>query len=177
MLRRRTMLALIAAAVAGSCWLSTALSQQDPPPQGRQGRQGRRQRMTLEQMRQRMAERMRERLGASEEEWTVLGPKIEKVQQVQRASRGGFGFRFRGRRPRGGEQPAREQSEVQKKTAALQSLLDDENSSPRAIKAALDALRAARAKAAQQLEAARKELRAVVTVRQEAVLVLMNILD
>ena len=187
MLRRRMMLALVAVAVAGTCWLSQALSQQDQPRPPSEGQGRRRPRMNMEQMRQRMQERMRERLGASEEEWKVLGPKIEKVQQIQRQSRGGFGGmmgRGAGRRGRrGGERqpaegaPAREQSEVQKKTAALQRLLDDANSSPRAIKAALDSLRQARAKAAQELEAARKELRAVVTVRQEASLVLTGVLD
>jgi len=188
MLRRRMLLALTAAVVAGTCWLGQALSQQDPPAPGNGARPGRGgARMTPEEMRKRMQDRMRERLGATEEEMKVLGPKIEKVSTLQRAGRGGFGggMAARGGGRRGGTPgatpapgaPAREQSDVQKKTEALQSLLDDQASSSSAIKAALDALRAAREKAAQELEAARKDLRAVVTVRQEAALVLMSVLD
>ena len=37
------------------------------------------------QFREQMNQRMRERLGASEEEWKVLQPRIEKVQTAQRA--------------------------------------------------------------------------------------------
>ena len=182
MLRRRMMLALVATAVIGGCWLAQAVSQDGAERQPRRG--GRR--MNMEEFRKRMQERIRDSLGSSEEEWKVLGPKIEKVQQIQRQSRGGFrGGRMGGRRGgrRGGEAtggataPQREQSEVEKKTAALRALLQDEASGPQAIKAALAALRKAREKAQLELAAARKELRVIVTVRQEAQLVLMNVLD
>src|SRR5688500_632714 len=40
----------------------------------------------------RMAERMKSELGVSDEEWTVLQPKFEKVMTAQRQARmGGFG--------------------------------------------------------------------------------------
>src|SRR5262245_28244140 len=42
-------------------------------------------------MRQRMMDRMKERLGATDDEWKVLSPKIEKVMSVQRDLRGGGG--------------------------------------------------------------------------------------
>lgn len=47
------------------------------------------------EIRQRMAERLKEMVGATDEEWKTLQPQIEKVQQLQRdvAPRGGgFGF-------------------------------------------------------------------------------------
>jgi hypothetical protein len=103
-----------------------------------------------------------------------------------RQSRGGFGG-FRGRGGRGGRRPGddrrpegtpeRQQPEVEKKTEALRNLLEDKTSGAQTIKAALDALRAARQKVAQELAVARKELRQVVTMRQEARLVLTGILD
>jgi len=181
-------LALVAAGFIAVCLVGRAISQQQPRQPGQQ-RDPEQMRQRMEEFRQRAAERMREQLGATEDEWKVLQPRIEKVQNLQRQSRGGMmmGFMGRGRRPGGENQPggqARpaavaegEQSDVQKKSTALQSLLDDKASTPAAIKAALDALRQARAKHAQELAAARKELQEVVSINQEARLVLMNILE
>src|SRR5689334_4134002 len=36
------------------------------------------------EMRQRMMDHMRETIGASEDEWKAMQPKIEKIQQLQR---------------------------------------------------------------------------------------------
>ncbi|HUS46695.1 MAG TPA: hypothetical protein VM098_01140 [Phycisphaerae bacterium] len=183
-MRRRMVLVLVAASVIGACWLTQALSQQTRQ-QGQTGQARRDRTGRAEDFRLRMQERMREQLGANEQEWKVLQPRIEKIQQLQRDTRGGFRARAgRGaRRPGEAQPPAaaaaaeREQSEVQKKTEALSSLLDDEAANAGAIKAALDALRKARENAQKDLAAARKELQGVVTVRQEARLVLMNILE
>lgn len=153
---------------------------------GRRDRDPEEMRQRMEEFRQRMADRMREQLGATEEEWKVLEPRIEKVRETQRETRGGFrmmrGSFGRGRRGRGdddarGGRPEREQSQVEQKTEALRSLLDDENSSASSIKAALEALRQARAKSHQELAAAREELRQVCSMKQEAQLVLMGLLD
>lgn len=184
MLRRRMLWALVAAAVAGSWWVGSAISQ----PGGRRGRDRRwnpeDMRRRMEEFRRRGQERMREQLGASEEEWKVLLPLIEKVQQLQQQQQQGGGTRFgdpfgrRGRRPgdRRSDEDEAKRPEVEKKTEALRSLLEDEVSGAGAIKAALDALRKARLQAEQELAKARKELQQVVTVRQEAQLVLMGIL-
>ena len=130
---------------------------------------------------------MREGLGASEAEWKVLQPRIEKVQSLQRQSRGGFRGRggMSSRRGRGGDDrrtrpegaPQRVQSEIEKKTQALRSLLEDKASGAQAIKAALGALRTAREKNAKELALARKQLQEVCSMRQEAQFVMMNILE
>lgn len=196
MLRRRVVLVLVAATVVVGFWLTQALSQQTPPDRQRPGAQARQRgdrSQRMEEFRRRAQERMREQLGATEQEWKVLQPRLEKVQQLQRQTRGGFGAfggargqARRGRRagaaqPPGAQRPEgapeREQSDVEKKTEALRNLLDDEASAAGAIKAALGALRQAREKAQKDLAAARQELRQVVTVRQEARLVLMGTLD
>jgi hypothetical protein len=72
-----------------------------PPPGGNAQRGG--QRLTAEEMQQRMAEyrkraadQQRQELGASEDEWKVLQPLIEKVQTLQRAARGGTSGGFGG---------------------------------------------------------------------------------
>ncbi len=194
MLRRKMVLVMIMAGVIGACWVVSGIAQQTGEEGNQQRTDSQRDRSgdwrgRMEQFRQQMQERMREQLGVSEEEWKVLYPRIEKVQQLQRQTRGGFwstagGGARQGRRGRRGGQaqrpenaPQRERSEIEKKTEALRNLLEDKSSGAEPLKAALDALRKARTKAQQELQAARKELRNVVTVRQEAQLVLLGILD
>jgi hypothetical protein len=59
----------------------------------------------------------------------------------------------------------------------LRTTLDNKESTPEQIKAKLDALRAARAKAREELTAAQNELREIASVRQEAVLVRDGVLE
>ena len=197
MSRRKLYLGLVAALVAGSCWMGSAVAQDRGGGEGdrrggdRRGgdrRGGNRDpeemRKRFEEFRKRMSDRMREQLGASEDEWKVLQPRIEKVQTLQRQSRGTrfgmFGGRTRGRRPGGDRQEGQadeNQPDIQKKSQALRNILEDKASQAGAIKAALDAYRKARDKSALELATARKQLREVVSVRQEAQLVLMGILE
>lgn len=204
MSRTKLWMALAMAGFIGLCWSGQAMAQ--APPADGAGR-GDRTRMTPEQMRARMdewrkraADQQRERLGATEEEWKVLQPRIEKVQTLQRQASGGmrgmmgfggFGGRTRGTRgsdaaatpaattpraPTNRDGTPREQTDIEKKTAALSEVLRKEAPTPAEITTALTALRAARAKVQQGLAQARKELQEVVTPRQEAMLVLMGML-
>ena len=61
--------------------------------------------------------------------------------------------------------------------AALQAVLDNKDSTPDDIKAKLTALRDAKTAAKADLTKAQTDLREVLTVRQEAVLVTMGYLD
>ena len=147
--------------------------------QERTGRQGR-GRFDPEQMRQRIAERMKEMLGATDEEWAVIGPRLEKVQALAREAGGGtrglFGFRRRGGEE--GEEEAEEpESEMEKATAALRAVLDEQTSTATQIRASLTAYRAAREKARQELAKGQAQLREVLSMRQEAQLVLIGTLD
>ncbi len=130
------------------------------------------------QMRQRFMERFREQLGASEEEWKVLEPKLTKVMTAQRDARGGmFGGRRGGRR--GGDDNAAQenQSAVEKASTDLRTTLENKDAPADQIQAKLTALRDARTKARTELEAAQKELKELLTQRQEAVMVTMGMLD
>jgi hypothetical protein len=192
MWKRTILIALAAAVVVTIVGAGLAYAQEPERERDRGGRRGpprdpEEMRRRFEEFRQRMSERMREQLGATEDEWKILEPRIEKVREAQRDMRGG-GFRMmrgmfgRGRGRRGDDdrrddRPERERSDIEQKTEALRSLLDDENASPSSIKAALGALRQARQKAEQDLEAARKELRQVCSMKQEAQLVLMGVLE
>ncbi|HUT56442.1 MAG TPA: hypothetical protein VNA25_01055 [Phycisphaerae bacterium] len=183
MLRRNAVWLVAIVLIVTGAWIQQAMSQQAPgDPQGRRGpRDPQQMQQRMEQMRQQMADRLKASLGATDEEWKILQPKIEKVQTLARQLRsGGMGSMFgrRGQAPEGGAadnpQP---QTDLQKKTAELQTLLQNKDAKPEEIKTALAALRGVRAKANAELAAAQKDLREVLTLRQEAQLVMMGLLD
>ena len=148
------------------------------------------------QMRQMMEQRMQEMLGATAEEWKVLGPRVMKAQELARQSAGGGpGMMFgpMGRRGAGGPGGPggpggdrvggrgmamnRELTEVEKNQEELQTLLENTAATPEQIKQQVTKLRAAREKAKQELAKTQQELRQILTVRQEAQLILMGMLD
>jgi Spy/CpxP family protein refolding chaperone len=152
--------------------------------QDRQGRGG----FDPARFREEMMNNVKEQLGAKDDEWQVLQPKIEKVMNAQRdvmMSRfSGFSF---GRRSggsdrdrggdRGGSDASRSSSPVQQASRDLRTALEAKDTPADQIAAKLTALREARAKAKSELEAAQKDLQSVLTPRQEAVLVSMGTLD
>ncbi|MEX1016451.1 MAG: hypothetical protein WDZ31_06875 [Phycisphaeraceae bacterium] len=163
-------------------------------PRGDRGPRGGEQ-VDREQMRERMeerraamSERMREQLGLSAEEWTVIEPRIQQVQTLQAqgsvGGRGMMGMRGRGGRgfgPGGGDEAgegeARELPPVAQASRDLRQTLADEDASEAQINERLVALRAARAEHAEELDEAREALRELLTPRQEAVLVMTGVLD
>ena len=134
------------------------------------------------QFRERFEQMMKERLGTTDEEWKVLQPKIEKVQTAQRNSRGGFGgFGGRGGGGGGGNRDRGADSEnaspVQKAQRELSTALENKDTPAEEISKKLTALREAREKGRAELAAAQKELKEVLTARQEAVLVTFGMLE
>jgi hypothetical protein len=134
--------------------------------------------------REEMMNRFKEDLGAKDDEWTVLQPKLEKVMNAQRDSMmsrfGGFGGRGRGsdRGDRGGDRGGDQNaSPVTQASRELRDALENKETPNDQIVAKLKALRDARAKVKADLEAAQKDLQSVVTPRQEAVLVSRGMLD
>jgi len=176
-------LGLAVAVLVATVWVGGALSQEAQRPAGQEAFRVRFGRFDPEQMRQRMLERFKEALGATDEEWKVLRPRIEKVQTLssELRGRGGLVLRSMRRRPsrqvQGRPEAAREPTGVEKALQELRTVLDNEEAKPQEIKKALSALRGAREKVKQQLARAQEELRGLLTVRQEAQLVLMGMLD
>lgn len=143
--------------------------------QGGQGGQGGRGNFDPAQMRERFNTMMKEQLGANDDEWKVLQPKIEKVQNAQRDARGGGMFGGRGGRgPGGGDQP---ESKVSTASRELRDAVGKKETSNEEIAKKLAAYREARDKARADLTAAQKELKELLTPRQEAVLVSMSMLE
>ena len=123
---------------------------------------------------------MKERLAVNDEEWKVIQPKMEKVMEARRES-GGFGGGFGGRGGpgggRGGDDANRQRSAVETASRELRDLLENKDATAEQITAKLTALREAREKAKTNLTAAQKELKEVLTQRQEAVFVTMGMLE
>ena len=153
----------------------------DQPRRQRGGPEGER-RFDPEQMRQRMIEALKERLGTDEEEWQVMEPKITRLVAAQQELRAG-GMRGGPGGPggpggRGGEgQEPENASELAKAASSLRETLRNEQAPAEEITKNLEAFRAAREKAETELQAAREDLKGIVTARQEATLVMMGMLE
>lgn len=173
------------AMVAALTCCATAVQAQDAPQRpGRGGGEGRN--FDPEQMRQRMMERMREEFAVTDDaEWKIIEGKIQKVNEARRGTGTGFGggMAFGGRRGGGdagaggaggggrrgfGPEPSPEVEELRKAVDAKAS--SDE------IKAKLAKVREARKANEAKLEAAQEDLRKVLSVRQEAVAVMLGLL-
>ena len=132
------------------------------------------------QMRERFTNMIKDQMSVSDDEWKVIQPKLEKVMTAQRDARGGgMGGMFSRRRDdTGGSQgndPQR--SAVQQAQQDLRTLLENKDAAADQIAAKLTALREARNKAREELASAQKDLKDVLNARQEAVLVMMGMLD
>jgi hypothetical protein len=133
--------------------------------------------------RQRMMDELKKQLGAKDDEWTAMQPLVEKVFAAQMASatrgfgRGRGGPGGGGGRGQGGGSDTQASSPVQTAARDLTTALEKQDTPPDQIQAKLVALRAAKAKAKTELEAAQKALQEVLQPRQEAVLVSMGMLD
>jgi hypothetical protein len=172
---------------------ATASASVTPPATNPEGRGG-----GMEGFRQRMNDRIKAELKASDDEWAVIQPLLEKVQTAQMATMTGrFGFgggRHGGRGPGGpggspgadGASPSpnggnggenRPPRPTSPEADALKAALASDATSSDEIKTKLQALRDARKKAQDNLEDARENLKKVLTLRQEATLVQMGLLD
>jgi hypothetical protein len=116
---------------------------------------------------------IRRQLGVSEAEWIALQPKIQRViiangDADNSNPAGGViaGF-MRGQMPK---------SDVTKRKQELQSAIASSATTAADVQLKLAALRDARLKAKEELAAAQKDLVEVLTVRQEAALVLLGLL-
>jgi hypothetical protein len=119
---------------------------------------------------QRMASKiLKTLLNSTDEEWAILGPRVEKVITLATvAQRGGVQV---------GMGSVRNISAVQKAMDALKAEMKDPGTTESKIAIKLKEWREAYAKAKAELQAAREELRAVLTVRQEGILMNFGLLD
>lgn len=144
-----------------------------------------------EEMRARMLDRIRETMEVkNDDEWKLIAARISTVMDLRRETMGfGGGFGFRGPRPPGGDNNApapggdtggrtrgggffgtpNPDFEALQKAIEVKAPADE-------IKAKLARVREARKSAEAKLDKAQDDLRAVLTVRQEAVAVVSGLL-
>lgn len=163
---------------------STAMAQQGGAGRGDRGN---RPAFDPEQMRQRMMERTRERLGVKDDaEWKVIEERLTKVMEARRdVGFGGMGMGMFARGPgqRGGQQGDQAQERRNRffgspmpEAEALRNAIES-NAPAAEVKQKLEAYRNAVKERRAKLAQAEKELKAVLTVRQEAQLVLDGMLS
>ena len=156
-----------------------------------QAQQEQRNRFDRGQFMERILERLREDLDASAGEWSVLKPMIVKITEKQSAmrraaGRGVFGaFGGGGRGGRGGDNDgdrrgrdgrgSRGDGDSGSNVNSLREAVESGDAAK--IKKELASYRAAQKKQAAELKKAREKLREVVTLKQEAALVLWGLLD
>jgi len=156
--------------------------------QGQGGQQGQGFRQGLgqqsEQMLNMMSQRIKELLGSTDEEWTVIGPKALKVISLVSSQSSGFQMRsLMGRSNTQGNRQARAEdarastSTGDKTLEELQTLLASEDSTTTQIKNKVSEVRKARENAKQDLAKAQKALRELLTLKQEATLISLGLLE
>src|ERR1041384_6457254 len=113
-------------------------------------------------MQAQMMTRIKDQLGATDDEWKVLQPKVEKVMTASREARfGGMGAMFGGGRGQGGPGGGgggaaatdRPQTAIGKAAADLRSALEDKSIGAEEIANRLKVLRDAKQKAKEEYEA------------------------
>lgn len=190
---RKALFVLAVAGMVSALFIGQALSQESRPGRGGRGGPGGRGGDTARPDdpnapggpgRFNPSDFVKTALGTTDEEWKVLQPKVEKVQTLARQARGGMGM-MGGRMGRGGPggrggDTAAENApttDMEKKAADLQKVIQNKEAKPDEIASALKAYRAARVTAREELVKAQKDLQELVTPRQEAVLVSMGLLE
>jgi hypothetical protein len=146
----------------------------------------------MTQMRTMMMQRFQQQIEATDEEWRVIEPRFMKVLQLQMDAGQGLPGMLRGVARGGGGRGGAgganvnqmiqqffgqtEPSMVERRLDELQKAID-ENASAERLKDKLEALRAAREKARADLVKAQASLVEVLSLRQEATLVQMGLLE
>jgi hypothetical protein len=133
-----------------------------------------------EEMQARMLSSLRERLEVpDDEEWKIISVRLGKVVELRRSTigtAGGIAAAFAGRGSPGGDnRGGRGRTAGNPEMSALQSAVRDKLPDAE-IKSRLDRLRQSRRDNETKLSQAQEELRAVLSIRQEAVAVVFGLL-
>jgi peptidoglycan hydrolase CwlO-like protein len=129
-------------------------------------------------VREYLENQVKDEMKPTDDEWKVIQPKLDKVIDARRETMsfgGGRGFRGRDR----GDSSSSDQprSSLDQARDDLRKAVENKDASADEISKKLTALREAKEKAKATLASAQKDLKDVLTQRQEAVLVLYGMLD
>lgn len=112
-------------------------------------------------------------VGATDEDWKVLGPKVEKVSTQKK----NLDYLFVGTFPEGHPDELKPPADLTTAAQNLSKLLANKDSKNEDIQAAMKVLRDAKAKAKEDLQKSRAALKELLTLKQEAMMVLNGLLD
>lgn len=178
MLQARAMRALVLVAVATLAGKASA--QVGMNPYSATATPEQRQKM-FDDMYAQTVKTVKDVLGLSDDEWKVLEPKLITLAKAKQEINSAVAVERFLNQPNyklpTEALPDAEKTELQKKAEALRKVLADKEAKADDIKAAMAAYREARDKAKKDLEKAKKDVRDVLTARQEATLVLCGQLD
>lgn len=203
---KTTRFATLPALLSASLFLSTSMlvAQDAPPPAppaapapgapapGGPARPGGFGNLSPQEIQQRIMEMrdasIKTTLKVSDDEWAVIQPLLDKVEKAQftmltsgNSGFGGFGLGGnRGGGPNGGGNPpvrANGFFQTAPEAGALIEAAGSDTATNDDLKAKMAAVRAARKKAQDDLAAARADLQKVLTLKQEAILLGMGILE
>jgi hypothetical protein len=164
-----TVLLSLSALIAGA---ALAQQQAQADPQNDKARAD----QTVQRFQQRALQNIKEALGSNDDEFKVLEPKISRVMLLLYQQSAGYSP-FGRRRGSTAFSSALPPSDVQKARIALRDAIDSKDSTPTDIADKLKAFREARAAARAELVQAQDDLRQFLTMKQEATLVSMGLLD
>ena len=123
-------------------------------------------------------------LASPDDEWAVLGPKVQKITDLMSVASGGnalAGGGGGGRVARGAQTPVSVATPGGANVAAalqdLYTILRSNGASDDQVKAKLEAYRAAKDAADKQLKMAQEDLKNYVTLRQEGILISLGYLE
>jgi len=159
--------------------------QQGGQIQGLGGQQdfGQRQGLQSEQMQDMISQSLKQMLGSTDEEWSVIGPMVLKVYSLVSSQSSGVQIRSimgrsgnQGSQMRGVNRPSFSSTE-DVALEELKSLLESEETTNTQLKNKVSEIRNAREKSRQDLVKARKELREILTLKQEATLISVGLLE
>ena len=133
----------------------------------------------------RNSEELKKSLDAPSDEFAVIKSKIDTLQNLKRQAqpvrssrrggRGGQDFRQMFERIQKGDQT--HSKKIKAASNALSSVMKNKSASTQQIQSKLSALRNAKKTLNKAIQAAKENLQAILTTKQEATLVLRNILD
>jgi hypothetical protein len=134
-----------------------------------------------EEMRQMQDQRIKQALNVSDDTWSTLQPLIDKVEELEHQSDSGplmHGPPHPDDDQDGDNQDDnRNQSPVESAISKLKKVLSDKSSTDDQIAAATKVVEDAEKKVADDLDVARKQLKAATNLREQAVLVALGVLN
>lgn len=144
---------------------------------------GQRQGQQTDQMQNMISQSLQQMLGSTDEEWTVIGPMVLKVYSLVSSQSSGVQTRSiigrsgnQGSQMRGGNRSSSSSTE-DVALEELRTLLESEETTNTQLKNKISEIRNEREKSRQDLVKARKELRELLTLKQEATLISVGLLE